>query len=380
MYLHKFYLNLTKKGFGSTAKGEHEMKKILATVLATAMTASMLTGCGSSEKPAAEQKQGTEAVKQEAAEAGSEKVEERYLTLSAVASSSGLFPYCVALGEVLSNLPELEITVAESGGNVANTQELRVGEVSIANSISNTDYESYTGTGTTFEGDPFQDVRILWYYESTPIQVFVAADSGIDSLAGLDGQTFNPGGTGTAAAVVMHAALDALDIHPNYFEAAQADAGDAYANRQIVGSVKTGSAPDSYIVQANTNRAVKLINYSEDELATVLEAIPSVTTGTVPANSYDGVDYDVETLCTYQGIQVDMSFSQELVYKMWKAMWEDYADTWKTAYTNGANNNVPEMTLQAAKTPLHAGTVQYLTELGYEVPENLIPEEYVPVQ
>jgi hypothetical protein len=37
------------------------------------------------------------------------------------------------------------------------------------------------------------------------------------------------------------------------------------------------------------------------------------------------------------------------------------------------------MTLQAAKTPLHAGTVQYLTELGYEVPEELIPEEYVPV-
>ena len=254
-----------------------------------------------------------------------------------------------------------------------------MGEVSIANSISNTDYESYTGTGTTFDGDPFTDVRILWYYESTPIQYFVAEDSGIESLSDLDGKTFNPGGTGTAASVVTHDAFDALGIHPNYFEAAQADAGDAYANRQIVGAVKTGSAPDSYIVQANTNRAVKLLNFSDEELATVTEAIPSVTTGTVAANSYDGVDYDIQTLCTYQGIQVDMSFSQELVYKMWKAMWEDYADTWKTAYVNGANNNVPEMTLQAAKTPLHAGTVQYLTELGYEVPAELIPAEYVPV-
>lgn len=352
------------------------MKRILATLMVTALSASLLTGCGESEKPAASgQNQAAGNVQGEAAE----DVQERYLTLSAVASSSGLFPYCVALGEVLSNLPELEITVAESGGNVANTQELRVGEVSIANSISNTDYESYTGTGTTFEGNPYTDVRILWYYESTPIQVFVAEDTGIESLAGLNGQTFNPGGTGTAAAVVMHEALDVLDIHPNYFEAAQADAGDAYANRQIVGSVKTGSAPDSYIVQANTNRAAKLLSYTEEELATVLEAIPSVTTGIVPANSYDGIDYEVETLCTYQGIQVDMSFSQELVYKMWKAMWEEYADTWKTAYTNGADNNIPEMTLQAAKTPLHAGTVQYLTELGYEVPEELIPEEYVPV-
>lgn len=348
-------------------------KKILAILLTVAMIISM-TACGASTTPSAE----APASNGETA-AAEEKVETRYLPLSAVAASSGLFPYCVSLGEVLSKLPELDITVAESGGNVANTRELRIGEVSIANSISNTDYESYTGTGTTFDGDPFIDFRILWYYESTPIQVFVAEDTGISSLEDLDGQSFNPGGTGTAAAVVMHAALDALNIHPNYFEAAQADAGDAYANRQIVGAVKTGSAPDSYIVQANTNRPVKLINYTDEQLATVLEAIPSVTSGIVPAGAYDGVDYEIQTLCTYQGIQVDMSFSQELVYKMWKAMWENYADIWKTAYVNGANNNVPEMTLQAAKTPLHAGTVQYLTELGYEVPAELIPPEYVPV-
>lgn len=334
------------------------MKKILAIVLALSMVFALCAVSASAE----------------------EKVETRYLTLSAVAASSGLFPYCVAIGEVLSTLPELDITVAESGGNVANTQELRAGEISIANSISNTDYESYTGTGTTFTDDPFQDFRILWYYESTPIQVFVAEDTGITTLAGLDGQSFNPGGTGTAASVVTHQALDVLGIQPKYFEAAQADAGDAYANRQIVGAVKTGSAPDSYVVQANTNRPVKLINYTDEELATVLKAIPSVTKGIVPANAYDGVDYEIQTLCTYQGIQVDMTFSQELVYKMWKAMWEDHADIWQTAYTNGANNNIPEMTLMAASTPLHAGTVQYLTELGYEVPENLIPAEYVPVQ
>lgn len=352
------------------------MKRLLSILTVSALLATMLTGCGGNKQNDTGDAQGDASSSQSEV---SEKAETRYLTLSAVASSSGLFPYCVALGEVLSHLDELEITVAESGGNVANTQELRMGEVSIANSISNTDYESYTGTGTTFDGDPFTDVRILWYYESTPIQYFVAEDSGIESLSDLDGKTFNPGGTGTAASVVTHDAFDALGIHPNYFEAAQADAGDAYANRQIVGAVKTGSAPDSYIVQANTNRAVKLLNFSDEELATVTEAIPSVTTGTVAANSYDGVDYDIQTLCTYQGIQVDMSFSQELVYKMWKAMWEDYADTWKTAYVNGANNNVPEMTLQAAKTPLHAGTVQYLTELGYEVPAELIPAEYVPV-
>ena len=304
-----------------------------------------------------------------------------YLTMAAVASSSGLFPYVVSIGKVLNTYcPDYNITVSESGGNVDNTKRLRNGEVKIANSISNTDYESYTGTGTTFDGDPFTDFRILWYYEKSPIQICVAADSGIETIHDLDGKSFNPGGTGTAASVVIHAAFDALDIHPDYFEAGQADAADAYANRQIVGAVKTGPAPDSYVMQLNSSRPVRILSISDEDMEKILEAIPSVKSAIVAANSYEGIDYDAQCISTYQGVQVSMDFTQEEGYAFFKAMWEDGKEIWQNAYPVGAENDVPAMTLQAAATPLHAGTVQYLVEHGYEVPEDLIPEEYVPVQ
>ena len=126
----------------------------------------------------------------------------QYLTLAAVASSSGLFPYCVSIGKVINTYcPDFNITVSESGGNSDNTKRLRNGEVKIANSMSNTDYESYTGTGTTFEGNPFEDFRIMWYYEQSPIQICVAADAGVDSIYDLEGKSFNPGGTGTVASI-----------------------------------------------------------------------------------------------------------------------------------------------------------------------------------
>ena len=228
-----------------------------------------------------------------------------YLTMAAVASSSGLFPYVVSIGKVLNTYcPDYSITVSESGGNVDNTKRLRNGEVKIANSISNTDYESYTGTGTTFNGNPFTDFRILWYYEKSPIQICVALDTGIETIYDLDGKPFNPGGTGTAASVVIHAAFDALGIHPNYFEAGQADAADAYANRQIVGAVKTGPSPDSYVMQLNSSRPIRLLAISDEDMAKILEAIPSVKSAIVPANSYEGVDYDAQCISTYQGVQV----------------------------------------------------------------------------
>ncbi|MDY0304136.1 MAG: TAXI family TRAP transporter solute-binding subunit [Sphaerochaeta sp.] len=336
-------------------------KRLFSVVLVVLCAVSMLFAGGDAEAKATTQKAG----------------KQQYMTMAAVASSSGLFPYIVSIGKVINtHIPEYSITVSESGGNVDNTKRLRNGEVKIANSISNTDYESYTGTGTTFGGDPFTDFRILWYYEKSPIQICVAKDAGIKTIWDLDGKSFNPGGTGTAASVVIHAAFDALGIKPKYFEAGQADAADAYANRQIVGTVKTGPYPDSFVMQINASRPCDVLDISAADLARILEAIPSVKTAVVPSGVYTGVDHDANTLSTYQGIQVDMSFSQEMGYRLFKAMWEDGKSIWQSAYPVGATNDVPEMTLQAASTPLHAGTVQYLKEHGYTVPAHLIPPEY----
>ncbi|MDD4011678.1 MAG: TAXI family TRAP transporter solute-binding subunit [Sphaerochaetaceae bacterium] len=302
----------------------------------------------------------------------------KYLTMAAVASSSGLFPYVVSIGKVINEYcPAYSITVSESGGNVDNTKRMRNGEVKIANSISNTDFESYNGTGTTFNGNPYKDVRILWYYESTPIQIIVGKDTGIKSIWDLDGKPFNPGGTGTAASVVIHAAFDALGIKPKYFEAGQADAADAYSNRQIVGTVKTGSFPDSFVTQCNANRPCDMLSISQEDMAKILEAIPSVATGTVPAGAYEGIDHDSYCLSTFQGIQCSMDFSQQDGYDFFKAMWEDGKSIWQNGYPNGAKNDVPAMTLSTAKIPLQAGTVQYLVEHGYQVPADIIPPEYV---
>jgi len=348
-------------------------RKLMSLMLITAVVLMLLAGCGSS---ASQPQQNSDS----ASEAKTEKKETQHLTMPAVPSSSGLFPYCVAIGKVISTyLPEYQITVAESGGNVDNTYQIRSGEVKIANSISNTDYENYYGTGE-FEGEPFQDFRILWYYESSPIQICVARDSGIETIWDLEGKPFHPGGIGTAASVVTHAALDALGIQPKYFEAGQADAADAYADRQIVGTVKTGPCPDSYVMQLNTARPINVLNISKEDMEVILKAIPSIKSAVVPAGTYEGVDYDALSMSTYQGIQVTKDIPQEDGYRMWKAMWEDGKEIWQAAYPVGANNDVPKLTLEAASTPLHAGTVQYLKELGYEVPPELIPPEYVEVK
>ena len=115
------------------------MRKTLKRGAAFCLAAMMaLTACGAKSGNSGET--GGQAAETKAQTQAEEKTEVRHLTLAAVASSSGWFPYCVSIGKVLSTLPELDITVSESGGNVDNTQQLRAGVISIANSISNTDW------------------------------------------------------------------------------------------------------------------------------------------------------------------------------------------------------------------------------------------------
>ena len=87
-------------------------------------------------------------------------------------------------------------------------------------------------------------------------------------------------------------------------------------------------------------------------------------------------DHDSHCFSTFHGIQCSLGFSRQDGYDFFKAMWKDGKTIWQTAYPNGKNNDVPQMTLDVAKTPLQAGTVLYLKKHGYTIPENLIPPEY----
>ena len=302
------------------------------------------------------------------------------ITMFGVTTGSGQFPYVVSLARVLSSYcPDCSVIVAESGGSLENTQKIRSGEARIGSSVAYIDNESYFGRGANFKDKPFRDIRILWYYQRALLQIVAAQDSGIKTLHDLDGRPFSAGGTGTASSSIIYELFDILDIHPQYFESGQIEASDAYVSKKIDGIVKIGPVPDNYITYLNESRPVRFLTLSQEDMDKVLKAIPGARIFFLPTDAYKGVDYDVRCLISYHGIQTDMSFSQEEGYRFFKAMWEDGKVIWQRAYPIGKDSDVPDITLKVALTPLHPGTVQYLEEHGYHVPEKLIPKEYVPV-
>lgn len=305
--------------------------------------------------------------------------EDVYWTVAAPPASSALYVFWVGMGDaVASAYPHYKITVSESQGAVAITKAVRNGDADLGNSVSATDYESYNGKGT-FEGKPKKNARMVFYYEVTAEMYCVTRDSGIKTLADLQGKRFNPGGTGTSAEDIAKKIANLFNIKPDWFTASQADAADAYANREIVGTVKLGPVVDSYIMQLDAALPVDIINLTDEQINKIREAYPYLIKVKVPAGTYKSIPYEVQTVGTPQGCQTTSDLPQEDGYNICKAMFETAKSTWQAAYPTGKDNDFVALTL-ASTVPLHAGTVQYFHEKGIEVPAHLIPEEYVPVK
>ena len=343
------------------------MKKFLALILALCMVLS-LAACGESNNGAA----GAEDTTNEATP------ETKYFTIGASPSTAGMYPYWVACGQTIQKIfPQYVMTVSESRGAADVSNRIRSDAVIMGNSVAKTDYENYYGEGE-FEGDPNESARMLWYYGLTYYTLCVSQESGINSFSDLEGKRINTGGTGSTLSGITTGLLDTFGINCDIYEASKTDAGDAYSNRQIVGMPTASAIPDSFVLQLNASLPCKILSMTEEEQAKALEGHPYYVAVTVPAGSYEGQDEDVLTIGYMQGSQSSTALDQQDGYLFCVAMFDEGFDMWTDTWPQSATLDYCQMMLDSP-IPLHAGTVQYLVEKGYDVPDSLIGPEYVPV-
>lgn len=352
----------------------------------------VLSGCGSNAKtnepaaPAAENNAPSNETKTDSenpAPAKEEPVKRdtRYVICSATPATSANYAYYLGMTKAISTaLPYLQFTVSETSGAVDSTRRIRTRDVDLGNSSDSNLYDSVYGLNT-FEGDPSDETRIMWNWAYSVCMIAVSKDSGVTSLSDLEGKRFCPGATGTAAQAMITGLLDAMDIHPDYFNASQGDAADAMLSRQIIGVSKNGPVNDSYILQIQASMDIDIISMTEEEIAIIKETYPYIVPYTIPAGAIEGIDHDINTFVTVSCVatMVD-NFTQEEGYEMISALLDnaEAREIWTTSFPSGADVDVPGLTASSAVCYLHPGTVQYLLEKGYEVPEANIPPEYVP--
>lgn len=262
------------------------------------------------------------------------------------------------------------IAIAQSTtASVFNNTAVQNGELEAGLAAADVTRSMFLGEGK-FDGKPHEKLRIVANLYPEDLHLVMPKGSSIDSLSDLEGKRVGiaQAGSGTQVAVEMMLAEWGLN-RDNYDEAElnNSQSAERLADGQLDAYFYAAGWPVSAMVQLSTTKGMELHSFTDDDLKKINDIIPAYIPSSIPAGVYEGVDYEVKTPAVSALLVVSSDLSEELVYGITKAMWND--NTRKLLDNGHAKGKqiTPDTALDgiaALGVPLHAGAEKFYKEAG----------------
>ncbi|MFC0559337.1 TAXI family TRAP transporter solute-binding subunit [Halalkalibacter alkalisediminis] len=295
------------------------------------------------------------------------------------ASQGGVYYiYGGGLGQLLESKLGVSANVEVTGGPVDNIRLIQAGDQDLGMMTTGPGYEAINGVGSEFEGNPHDDIRVVFPMYYTPFHWWALDSSGVASLddmaeKGISRSGVGPmGGTSGTYLPLIHELLG-LDVTPVY-----AGAGDMTSQQQdgqldVIGFA--AGLPIPAVQEVAALRDINLFGVEGEQRDQIIEQFPFFTPYTIEAGTYENIDHDdIETIAQFNFGIVHKTMNIDFVYELVKAYHENN-DLLVTTHSS-ATEAVPEAILLNESVPLHPGAIKYYEEIGIELPESVYPAEY----
>lgn len=295
------------------------------------------------------------------------------LTIAGTGQASSYYAYHVAVSQLLEKELGYQATVQETGGALDNMRLLSEGRADWGQFAEPDFYERYKGIGP-WEGKADPDFRVFWVVNPIVYFPVVREDAEVASLEDLTGKEFSGGARGSNTERMTMELLKLLDIEPEWYVGGYSDAVQAMKDRRIAGFMKSGSinAPDAAIMDIETSVPIDILSFTPEQIATIKETYPYYDFTEMEETPYDTGPVTVRSVFFIMG--TTSGLSEDVAYNIVKTISEN-VDYQAEIYPGVKGADIPQMTIERAQAPLHAGVVKYFRELGLDIPERLIPPE-----
>jgi hypothetical protein len=206
------------------------------------------------------------------------------------------------------------------------------------------------------------------------VQIVTLADSGIESLADLEGKTVSVGAPGSGTEVNAQALLEANGITYEDFDARRLnfnETADAIRDGDIDAGFWSVGPPTSSIMNLATTRDIRVIGLTEEEVAKAREAEPVFAAYTLKASLYEGKEEAVQSIGIPNVLAVSSEMDEELAYQITKVLFEHTDEL--IAIHPAANDTTVEFSVESTPVPFHPGALRYYEEVGAEIQDHQRP-------
>lgn len=282
-------------------------------------------------------------------------------------------------GGGLANLLEehLDVTsnVEVTGGPVHNIQLLDEGDIHVGMVTVGPLFEGFYGEGDWAEKE-YDDIRVIFPMYHTPFHWWSTADSGVTSIVEHEGERVGVGPAGGTPGTYNPLIYEALGIETG--EQVQAGAGDM-GTQMMDGQLDhigfSAGIPIATVTEIESQMDINIYGIDGEERDKVIEALPYFIEYVIPADTYDQLDEDLETIAQYNFGAVQKDANEEFVYDFVKTYHENIDDMIAT-HNSAEEAKEPDAILMNDEYPMHPGAIRYYEEIGIDLPESVYPEEW----
>ena len=273
---------------------------------------------------------------------------------------------------------KFSLTAVNSAGSGANIQALGANTAQFA--ILQGLFGSYAATGTGPVSAPQKNVRavtMLWQNVEQFVisNKFVKSGTASDMIA-MKGEAMamgkkNSGTIGSNRVLLKGLGIDIeKDYKPVY--AGFGPSADAMADGKAMGAGLGAGPPTGAVTKLMAANAGKftILDVTAEEAKKMDGGRNLWVPYTIKAGTYPGQTKDVNTVAQPNFLAVNASVSEEHVYKLTKAIYENLP--FLQAIHKATNVMAVEKAMAGLPVPLHPGAAKYYKEVGLKIPAHLM--------
>ncbi len=253
-----------------------------------------------------------------------------------------------------------------TGGSVFNINALARGAFDFGVAQSDRNWQAFNGSAD-WEGRSVESLRSLFSMHPETVMLVTRKDTGIQSMEDLKGKRVNIGNPGSGqrgnAEDVLR--LYGLDFSKDFRAQGlqQHEASRALVDRNIDAFFYTVGNPSAAIDEPAQSINLDMVPINSDAIKNFVDQHPYYIMTAIPADTYRGIDRDIETFAVTATVVTNENVSDEVVYDLVRTVFENL-DELKASHAAFRHLN-PEEMLQGLSAPFHPGALKYYQEKGW---------------
>jgi TRAP transporter TAXI family solute receptor len=283
-------------------------------------------------------------------------------------SGGSWYPLGAKMAEIFGKIQGISVSNGPGGG-VGNVLDVNKKEAELGWTYGHTAYDGYKGNAPVFKSaNP--NLRHLATFYPAGLQTVVPKDSGIKSYSDLKDKNLSPGklkwsGYAAAKMIFQKYGFTVDDVKKNggtVHHVSYSDSVSLMKDGHIDAFTALTSVPQASLLDLEFSPGVRFLSIDKAILDGILKANPGYIKLDITKDDYKSVSNPVPTLGAVTIMVVNKNVSDDVVYNITKALWENHDELAKVKKV--WNSVKLENALLGAALPVHPGAKKYYDEKG----------------